>query len=141
MKIQISGIIRQVMAESAMAAVLDAQKCSCLLTTDNEALLRLMVKNEFCGIAMELAPALSDIDFGGEDTEVLTIIFSDPAVESDAGMKASVERLLAASVLAHALGAAGMAEGELYGAMRTAAIGNILSRAGGLPGRIGAARY
>lgn len=141
MKIQTSEIIRQVMAESAMAAVLDAQKCPRLLTTDNEALLRLMVKNEFCGIAMELAPALADIDFGGGEPATLTLVFSDTAMEGDPAVKATVERLLSASVLAHALGSAGMAEGELYGALRTAAIGSLLGRAGGLPGIIRAARY
>lgn len=113
MKISIPEIINQILAQSAMAAIINEEKCANLLGADHEQLLKVMIRGEFMRLSLALAPYLDDID-PEENSETLSLTFSRPGIEADRALASRLHAMLASSVLASISGMATLEEAAYY---------------------------
>lgn len=113
MKISIPEIINQILAQSAMAAIINDEKCANLLGADHEQLLEVMVRREFMRLSLALAPYLDDID-PDENSRALSLTFSRPETEADRALASRLHTMLASSVLASISGMATLKEAAYY---------------------------
>lgn len=142
MKIYISKIINQMMAQSAMAAVLNDEKCASLLTPDHESLLRLIVRQECCRFGLSLARYLDDIDLDDDSKDdTLSFVFSDPKADSDPTLAEQLHTLLASATLGSALCSSGIPEGEHFTALADGGLCLFIARLTGLPRPLRSSRY
>ncbi len=104
MTLSISQIIDNIMAQSAIAAIIDEAKSDSLLSDDHRSVLRAIIRQEFCNLSLSLMPLLADISIPDDSSDLLEYIFNDPGLNENSAVGTQIQYILSCAAIAAAYG-------------------------------------